>query len=83
MLRQLLLFLRQRTPYVVEESGLARAQVTKIRACFGEAQSAVRPTAYFIRIVVILTVIFPEANWTDFVMPSPVQGLELAAWASI
>jgi len=47
--RQLLLFVSQRTPYLVENSGLARAQVGKISACFGEAQGAVRRTPYFLR----------------------------------
>ena len=69
--------------YLVEESDFARAQVTKIRARFGEAQSAVRPAAYFIGIMVILAVIFPEANRADFVMSSPVQGLEPATRAFI
>jgi hypothetical protein len=83
MFQQLLLLIRQRMPYLAEKSGLARRQVAKIRACFGEAQSAVRPAAHFIRIVFILTVVFPEADRTDFVVPSTVQGLETAAWASI
>jgi hypothetical protein len=72
IVRQLLLFVPKRTPYHVEDSGLARAQVAKIRTCFGEAQRAIRPTAYFVRIMVILTIIFPEADRTDFIMPSPV-----------
>jgi hypothetical protein len=59
------------------------AKLRKSRACFGEAQSAVRSTAYFIRIMFTLTVIFPEADKTDFVVPSTVQGLQPAAWASI
>jgi hypothetical protein len=80
---QLLPLIRQRTPYFSEKSGLARLQVAKIRACIGEAQSVVRPTAYFTSIVFILTVIFPEADRTDFVLPSPMQSLEAAAWASI
>ena len=70
-------------PYFVEKSGVARRQVTKIRACFRGAQNAVRSAAHFIRIVFVLTVVFPEADRTDFVMPSTIQGLEPAAWASI
>jgi hypothetical protein len=31
----------------------------------------------------ILTVIFPEADRTDFVVPSTAQGLESTAWAWI
>jgi hypothetical protein len=83
ILQQLLPLIRQRMPYLVEKSGLARRHLAKIRACFGEAQSAVRSAAYFIRIMFILTVVFPEADRTDFVVPSTVQGLEPAAWASI
>jgi hypothetical protein len=83
MFRQLLLLVRQRRPYLVEESGLACAQVAKIRARFGETQNAVRPTTDFIRIMVILTVVFPKANGTDFVVRSPIQSLEPAAWALI
>jgi hypothetical protein len=80
---QLLPLIRQRAPYLVDKSCLARRQVAKIRARIGEAQSAVRPSAYFISIMFILTVIFPEAHGADFVVPSTVQGLERAAWTSI
>lgn len=81
--QQLAPLIRQRMPYLVEKLGLARRQFAKIRACFGEAQSTVRSTAYFIRITLILAVVLPEADRADFVVPSTVQGLEPAAWASI
>jgi hypothetical protein len=83
MFQQLLPLIRKRIPYLVEKSGFAGRQVAEIRACFGEAQSTVRSAAHFIRIVFILTVVFPEADRTDFVVPSTVQGLEPAARASI
>ena len=81
--RQSLLFVRQRTPYQIEGSSLARAKVAKIRTPFAEAQGAVRSAADLIRIMLILPVIFPEANGANFVATSTEQGLEPAAWAPI
>jgi hypothetical protein len=47
-----------------------------------EAQVAVRTTEYTLRIRLVLTVILPEANLANFILPSAMQSLEFAARAS-
>jgi hypothetical protein len=81
MLRQLFLFVRQRTSYLVDEREIDRTELAEVYSCLGKTQCAVWPTAHFISVMVILTVILPEANWAYVISPSLVKRFEPTARA--
>ena len=48
-----------------------------------KAEPSVRPSPDLFRVVVVLTIILPEAYWADFVASPSMKGLVSAAGAAI
>jgi hypothetical protein len=55
---------------------------SKIVPSFAQTQRVIGTTPYFVGIVIVLAVIFPEANRTDLVLTAPVESLKSTTWAS-
>ena len=53
-------------------SFLGCADLPVVRACFGKAERGVGATAHIVGIVVVLTIVFPEASGTDAVAAASV-----------
>jgi hypothetical protein len=51
----------------------------KVIPCFGKTERSVRTTPSFIRVVIVLSVVFPKTNWTKFKPSASVKCLESAA----
>jgi hypothetical protein len=74
---------RSRRAYLWRETPAACASSFKVPPCLSQAEMAVRAASALVRIVVILTVVLPEADWTDLVHCTLSEGNEAAARAAI
>lgn len=62
-----LILVRKRLPDVRQVPSINGPERSKIVPCFAQAQRAIGTTPHFVGIVIVLAVIFPEANRTDLV----------------
>jgi hypothetical protein len=63
---------------VLKQTSLYSPELTKIALGLAQTQVAIWSTSNFFSIVLILTVVFPEAYGTNFVMAPTEQRLKLA-----
>jgi len=75
--------MRQGCSYVVPILRMPNANLLKIVSCHSQTEILVWSTANFICIVVILTVVLPEANSAYFVSAASMKSQITAAWTPI
>jgi len=67
----------------MQNPATASSKFAEILACLSQTQFIIRATSNLVGVVVILTVIFPKANWTNLVTASLAKCPATTAWATI
>ena len=77
------MFIWSRRPDEWQVFRVACPVLGEVAASVEQAQRSVRPTAYPVRVLLVLPIVFPEAHVTDFELASGLKGQISAARAGV